>query len=557
MRSRIVWPCLLAALAGIFAAGRLPAAEAGAREPVRLALAGPVPPVDTEDELRRFVTDLEAQRFLLATALNLESYHQWVGRPQHLVAEYTRFTNDLLARRDYAAVLARWRDRVSDPVLRRRVELLHRDFRQAQVDPALVRELGDARVALQDRVGAFRIRLGDEQLTPTAAGERIRTDPDRARRRAAFLALPQLSAAHGDAILACMRLHDRISRAEGFSNGAAAGLERQGLNVDEAIRALEAFEEGTRSLMAAAMDRAQIDLGVARLEPWDLKYWLHRQEAAGGGDAWPREAGLSRLRELMMGLGFALDPLQIDVAVRDVPTGGVAFPIRPGFESRLLTNPFTGSDFYATLFHEFGHTLHAVLMDPNLPPGFLTDDGGPIAEGLAETLGHFAYDPHWLERVAGIPPDRASRLAGIGRMQLLVWLRHSIGLNAYFELLAYRHLDADLDQLYALAYKRFVGMDLPAGRFYASVDMFATAPTYVVAYLYANMIATQLREAMRAEFGVGDLTREARVGPWLTRHFFAPGRSVAWPEMIRRATGRPLDTAALQRYLAGARAGER
>ncbi len=553
MNHRIALCPALASLACLFAAGTLPAAEAPSREPVRLALGGAAPAVETEEDLRRFVNDLEAQRFLLSNALNLETYHQWLGRTQHLAAEYTRFTNDLLARRDYAAVLARWRNRVTDPALARRVELLHRDFLQAQVDPALVRELGDARVALQDRVGALRLEFGGEKLTPTAVGEHFRTDPDRARRREAFLARNQLSAAHGDAILACMRLHDRVSRAQGFANGAEAGLAPQGLTVAEVIRALEAFEEDTRPVFEAAMARARSDLGVAQLEPWDLSYWLHRQELAGGTDAWPRESGVPRLRELMAALGFKPEQLPIDVAVRDVPTGGVAFFIRPGFEARLLTNPFSGSEFYATLFHEYGHTLHAVLMDPALPPGFLADDGGAITEGIAETLGHFAYDAHWLERAAKVTPSQAARLESVGRMQLLLWLRQAIAINAYFELLAYRDLDADLDQLYAQAYRRFMRMELPPGRYYGAIDMFATAPTYLTSYVYANMIATQLREAMRTEFGVIDLTQEPRVGPWLTRHFLAPGRSVAWPEMIRQATGRPLDTVALKRYLEGAR----
>ena len=67
-----------------------------------------------------------------------------------------------------------------------------------------------------------------------------------------------------------------------------------------------------------------------------------------------------------------------------------------------------------------------------------------------------------------------------------------------------------------------------------------------------NMIAAQLREAMRKEFGVDDLTREPRVAGWLTEHFFAMGAAVPWPEKIRRATGRPLSAEALGRYLAEA-----
>jgi Zn-dependent M32 family carboxypeptidase len=82
--------------------------------------------------------------------------------------------------------------------------------------------------------------------------------------------------------------------------------------------------------------------------------------------------------------------------------------------------------------------------------------------------------------------------------------------------------------------------------------MFATGPLYFQSYLYANMIATQLREAMSAQLAASDLTREPRVAAWLIERMFAPSNSVAWPEKMRRATGKPLGTEALSRYLSGA-----
>jgi Zn-dependent M32 family carboxypeptidase len=44
------------------------------------------------------------------------------------------------------------------------------------------------------------------------------------------------------------------------------------------------------------------------------------------------------------------------------------------------------------------------------------------------------------------------------------------------------------------------------------------------------------------------------VAKWLTEHFYRMGAAVPWPEKVRRATGRPLSSDALTRYLAGATA---
>jgi Zn-dependent M32 family carboxypeptidase len=139
-------------------------------------------------------------------------------------------------------------------------------------------------------------------------------------------------------------------------------------------------------------------------------------------------------------------------------------------------------------------------------------------------------------------------------MQQLFWLRRAIALNAYAEISHYLHQRTDLDSLYAAAYRRFIAVELPPGHWFATRDMYATGPLYFHSYLYANMIATQLREAMRQEFGLDDLSAEPRVAGWLTEHFYAPGAAVPWPEKIRRVTGKPLSSEALVRYLEGATA---
>jgi len=540
------------ALVVFVAAGGSLNAQTAATKPDRLALGGPPPVVRTQAQLTGFVSELEAQELALYEALSLESYYQWKGEAHHYAAPFGRLLADLQTRRDYAAVIEQWRGKVSDSTLARRLELLHRDFLVSRADPRLAVALVDQQAAIQDTVTAFRYDVRGMKLTRTAVTETVDTSADRSLREAAFRAIPQLAPRTRASIVRAMGLIDRIGRAEGFANGAASGLVFASLEPGQVTRDLDAFEQATRPLYTSVLDRAKRDLQVDRLEPWDIDYWLHLQEDSAGAGAWPKAEGLPRLRELMRGLGFAYDSLSIDVKVWDVPTGGITFPVRPPFEARLLTNPFNGSNFYETLFHEYGHAVNAVEMRPDLPPSFLRGDDTPLSEGLAETLGHFAYDRHWLEWAAHQPPDRAAALERVGKLQLLLWLRRTIALNARFEITHYLEPRANLDSLYAATYRRFVGVDLPPGDFVGTRDMFATGPLYFQSYLYANMIAAQLREAMREQFKVEDLTREPRVAGWRTEYFYAPGAGIRWPEKIRRATGKDLSTEALTRYLATA-----
>jgi peptidyl-dipeptidase A len=528
------------------------AAQGPASAPGRLAFGGPPPRVRTETELRAFLDELEAQEFAITSALSVEGYYQWKGEVRHFAGQFARLLADLQSRKDYAAVIDRWQGRVRDSTLARRLFLHHRDFLLARADPRLPLQLVELQTSVQDTLGQFRFEVRGQRITGTAAYELVDTSADRSLREEAFRSRTQISPHLRRPIFQAMDLEDRIGREEGFASGAAAGLALASLDPASVLRDVDAFELATRPAHLAILRRVKADLGVNQVEPWDIDYWLHRQELSLGTDAWPKEPGLARLRDLMRGLGFAVDSLPIDVKVWDVPTGGITFFTRPPYEARLLTNPFTGSAFYETLFHEYGHALNGTLMRPDLSPIFLRGDETPLGEGLAETLGHFAYDRHWLVRAAGVSPEQAERLEQVGKMQLLVWLRRSIVLQAYTEISLYRDRRANPDSLYAAAYRRFVGVELPPGDYMGSKDLFATGPLYAQSYLYANMIATQLREAMREQFGVDDLSREPRVGGWLTERFFAPGASVPWREKVERATGKPLSTDALARYLGDA-----
>ncbi|MBA3522461.1 MAG: hypothetical protein H0T90_08175 [Gemmatimonadales bacterium] len=516
-----------------------------------LSLGGAAPAISSEAELRNFLDDLEVQEFALGEAAALEWYYQWKGERYHQAGPVYRLIAELQTRRDYARVIERWQERVEDSVLARRLEIHAKDFLSAKADAALTLARADLQTAIQDTFRHFRYTVAGQEVTQTALAELVDTSADRELRRSAFEAKLQITERTSEPIRRAMALTDRLARQGGFANGAERELIRASLTPAQVIRDLAQFERATRPAYLAMLDEVRRDLQVEQVEPWDLGYWFRLQEAEVA-DAYPQSEGVTRLRELVRELGFAVDSLPITVTIWDVPTGGIAFPIRPAYEARLLSNPFTGSRFYQVLFHEYGHTLNLVHLRPDQPLIFLQTDETPMSEGLAETIGHFAYDRHWLERAAGLEPEQAVALERLGKLQQLLWLRRTIGLNAWAEIRAYQNRRADLDSLYRASHRHFLALELPPGDHAATRDFFGTSPLYFQSYLYANMIAAQLREAMRAELGVEDLSREPRVAEWLIERFYAPGASVPWPVKIRRATGRELDASALARYLATA-----
>jgi hypothetical protein len=117
------------------------------------------------------------------------------------------------------------------------------------------------------------------------------------------------------------------------------------------------------------------------------------------------------------------------------------------------------------------------------------------------------------------------------------------------QVVAYSDLHADLNALYRDSYRRFVGVELPPADYVSNVDMLATGPLYFQSYLYADMIAAQLRSAMVEQFHTDDLSRDPRVAQWMIQNVFADGGLVPWATKVLRATGRPTSVDALVDYL--------
>ena len=124
-----------------------------ATRPARLTLGGTPPRVRTEGQLQSFLDDLESQQFAITTAFLTESYYQWRAETTHRAAETARLRNDLLNRRDYAAIVEAWDGKVQDSVLARHVALHRRAFRHSKADPALGLRYSDLQSPIRIRSG--------------------------------------------------------------------------------------------------------------------------------------------------------------------------------------------------------------------------------------------------------------------------------------------------------------------------------------------------------------------------------------------------------------------
>ena len=146
------------------------------------------------------------------------------------------------------------------------------------------------------------------------------------------------------------------------------------------------------------------------------------------------------------------------------------------------------------------------------------------------------------------------------RAQMLVFSRWA-QVMARFEAELYRNPDRDLNALWwelKARHQRLTPPPRPAGAAdWAAKIHVVVAPVYYHNYMLGECFASQIQAAMRADLDTDDpfVPGAPETGAWLAERIFAPGASLHYDELARRATGEPVGPAAFaEEFLAPATA---
>jgi peptidyl-dipeptidase A len=204
-----------------------------------------------------------------------------------------------------------------------------------------------------------------------------------------------------------------------------------------------------------------------------------------------------------------------------------------------------------TMLHEFGHGVYFDRVDRSLP-WLLRTMHALTTEGVAMLFGRLVHDPVWLQTIAGVPATEidalSAKLAEARRAQLLVFARWVLVMTN-FERALYADPEQDLDTLWWDLVERYQQVHRPDDRHapdWAAKIHIASAPVYYQNYLYGELVASQLQDALG---GHGALVDRPDSGATLVEKFFRPGASMRWDHLVEHATGEPLSAKAFASQL--------
>jgi peptidyl-dipeptidase A len=476
----------------------------------------------------------------------------------------------LFARIREARAAAGELDAHDDPLLLRKLDVLHDAFVPHQVSEARRRAIVELETSVEATFNTFRGTIDGRRVDNNAIDEILRASDDSDVRRAAWEASKQIGREVAEPLRELARLRNQAARELGFRDHFALALATAELDEERLFATLDDVDRATAAPFAAwkhDLDTAlaaRFSIAVDELQPWHLDDPFFQETPSAGAIALDHlfvDADLEALTvRTYDGLGLDVRAVleRSDLYAREGKSQH-AFCIDIDHEGdvRVLCNVEPSERWMDTMLHEFGHAIYDRETDPELPWLLRGPAHSLTTEGIAMLMGRLPRDPTWLIDVARVDAGEVGplteRLREARRAALLVFARWVLVMTT-FERRLYADPDGDLDDLWWDLVEHFQLVRRPAGRAapdWAAKIHLAAAPVYYQNYLYGELFASQLSATLDARAG-GIVDRE-EAGALLVRDVFAPGASLRWDELVMRATGEPLSASYLARELEGVR----
>lgn len=540
------------------------------------------PTLPVEARVRAFLDEYVPLRSALDRDVNLaywaatnasseeESTREY-ARKAELELEWRRLHAD----RERFEALRSFRDsaELTDPLLRRQVELLYLTFLPNQIPDDLLQRMTDLSNEIEQTFNAHRAEFEGAEVSDNDLREILRTETDSTRRQAAWEALKQIGPVVAERVRELARLRNEAARAVGYPDYWQMMMAAQEMPPDEVVALFDRVYELTEEPYAT--EKAKLDATLAErygvtvegLRPWhcadpfcqsapqatelDLdRYFANPDPAAPDG------SNLVALAEkFYAGFGMDVGPILARSDLYERPfkeQHAYCTDIDRAGDVRMLLNLKSNGDWADTILHELGHAVYFVYTDRTDLPYLLREMHTVSTEAIAELMGGMTKNARWLQELVGVPPEEAEKVAEAtrleARLQKLIFARWSL-VMLHFERALYGDPEQDLDTLWWDLVERYQKVTRPEGRSapdWATKIHVATVPVYYHNYLMGEMMAAQILEAVAREVYGGAPVEEVifygkpEAGAFLIERIFMRGHAVRWDDLVTEATGEPL-----------------
>ncbi len=459
--------------------------------------------------------------------------------------------------------------KIDDPLIARSIDILYLQYLEKQVDPALLKKISALANSVEQTFNNFRAVVDGKQLTDSEVRDVLKSSTNGERRKETWEACKGVGAAVEKDLIELVKLRNEAARKLGFANFHDLYLYLNEQDSGKLIALFDELDELTRGPFMTA--KADIDgrlgqlygVGTESLMPWHYHDPFFQESpsvyAASLDEPFKKSDILEICRRFYAGIGLPIeDVLQRSDLYEKKGKSPHAFctDIDRAGDVRVLANIVKNEYWMGTMLHELGHSVYSSKNIPASLPYVLRGEAHILTtEGVAMQFERFSKQRAFLEKMGlQVENPEAFDEAAIKtqRNQLLIFSRWC-QVMLRFEKGMYSNPDQDLNKVWWDLVEKYQGMKRPAGRNapdYGSKIHIVSAPVYYHNYMMGQLFASQVHHTLcREVFGGANPGKvlyndNPKVGEFMTRKVFAPGKTMPWNALTKFATGAELNAKA-------------
>jgi len=458
--------------------------------------------------------------------------------------------------------------KVKDPLIARQVELLYLAYLEKQVPPELLKKITAKANAVEQTFNVYRAKIDGEEYADSKVRSTLKGSTDSVLRKKVWEASKSVGGAVEADLKELVKLRNEAAVKLGFKNFHEMTLKLNEQDGTELIKMFDELDELTAKPFTAAKEdidgrlAKKLNVKVEELMPWHYHDPFFQESPTvfdANLDTPFAKADIPKLcATFYAGIGLPVDRVLVNSDLLEKkgksPHAFCTDIDREG-DVRVLANIVNNEYWMGTMLHELGHSVYSSLNIPAKLPYLLRGEAHILTtEGVAMQFERFSKSRPWLEKM-GVKIDEPATFEAtaqkVQRNQLLIFSRWC-QVMLRFEKGMYEDPAQNLNKLWWDLVEKYQQVKRPKDRNepdYASKIHICSAPVYYHNYMMGQLFASQVHHALTREVAGGEPSKmiyigDKKVGEFMKKKVFEPGRTLTWNALTKHATGEELNAKA-------------
>ncbi len=279
-------------------------------------------------------------------------------------------------------------------------------------------------------------------------------------------------------------------------------LESERIRLDELKELVQKLGSEVRKPFREALNHFSLEVKKAPAEYFDDFYYFRGRIFRPLDKIFAKFDPVEMPVRQLKRLGFDTRRIHVDVEDRPKKTpSAVAFFVQTPNDARVLVKPISPYTDMEASYHEFGHAMHCISVDPALPLW----DREFLSHGVAEIFSTFlesmVEDGRYLRKKFGLTEEQAIEVRDRRRFMELFFVAFYAA-NSLMKI-TFQEKMLTMDQaseLYARLYKEYVGFEIP-GEYWQLHHVMPDYDLYSPSYLIAAVRKAELIKELKGRLG--------------------------------------------------------